>query len=189
MRPTLKKVLTESVREAVLLYNFFSVRYRISEGELITILPQQLVSISEISDDFSMTFFKVDKVMFLDIMSVLGKLTPAFFFYMRKNFYTRLGDNDIKRFLGYCRALDFRGNNDDPVFRNETILHLLRIYYWDHYVAFQKRTSSENYPLLNSHKERIAFKFAILVSEYCGRHRDVAFYVWGTERSVNESVG
>ena len=38
----------------------FSVRYRISEGELITILPQQLVSISEISDDFSMTFFKVD---------------------------------------------------------------------------------------------------------------------------------
>lgn len=94
----------------------FSVRYRISEGELITILPQQLVSISEISDDFSMTFFKVDKVMFLDIMSGLGKLTPAFFFYMRKNFYTRLGDNDIKRFLGYCRALDFRGNNDDPGF-------------------------------------------------------------------------
>lgn len=154
----------------------FSVRYRISEGELITILPQQLVSISEISDDFSMTFFKVDKVMFLDIMSGLGKLTPAFFLYMRKNFYTRLGDNDIKRFLGYCRALDFRGNNDDPVFRNETILHLLRIYYWDHYVAFQKRTSSENYPLLNSHKERIAFKFAMLVSEYCGTHRDVAFY-------------
>ena len=84
----------------------FSVRYRISEGELITILPQQLVSISEISDDFSMTFFKVDKVMFLDIMSGLGKLTPAFFFYMRKNFYTCLGDNDIKRFLGYCRALE-----------------------------------------------------------------------------------
>ncbi|MFR7875760.1 MAG: AraC family transcriptional regulator [Butyricimonas paravirosa] len=149
----------------------FSVRYRISEGELITILPQQLVSISEINDDFSMTFFKVDKVMFLDIMSGLGKLTPAFFFYMRKNFYTRLGDNDIKRFLGYCRALDFRGNNDDPVFRNETILHLLRIYYWDHYVAFQKNFF-ENYPLLNSHK-RNCFQIRH-VSEYCGTHRDVA---------------
>ena len=91
MRPTLKKVLTESVREAVLLYNFFSVRYRISEGELITILPQQLVSISEISDDFSMTFFKVDKVMFLDIMSVLGKLTPAFFFYNVRLYRFRSG--------------------------------------------------------------------------------------------------
>lgn len=154
----------------------FSVRYRISENELVTILPQQLVSISEISDDFSMTFFKVDNVMFLDIMSGLGKLTPVFFFYMRKNFHTRLSDNDIKRFLIYCQALDFRGNNNDPVFRRETILHLLRIYYWDHYVAFQKKTIQEKYPFLNSHKERIAFKFAMLVSEHYDTHREVAFY-------------
>lgn len=154
----------------------FSVRYRISENELVTVLPQQLVSIREISDDFSMTFFKVDKVMFLDVMSGLGKLTPAFFFYMRQNFYTRLIDNEIKRFLGYCRALDFRGNNDDPVFRRETILHLLRIYYWDHYVAFQKKITREGYPFLNSHKEKIAFRFAMLVSEYYDTHREVAFY-------------
>ena len=64
----------------------FSVRSPISENDIVTILPLQLVSIREVSDDFSMTFFKVDKGMFLDIMSGLGKITPDFFFYMRKNF-------------------------------------------------------------------------------------------------------
>ena len=154
----------------------FSIRYRISKNDLVTILPQQLVSISEVSDDFSMIFFKVDKEMFMDIMSGLGKLTPGFFFYMRKNFHTRLNDSETKRFLGYCRVIDFRGNNDDPVFRRETILHLLRIYYWDHYVAFQKKTDPDSTSFLNSHKEKIAFKFAMLVSEHYATQRTVAFY-------------
>ena len=86
MRSTLKKVLTEFVREAVAVIQLFSVRYRISEGELIAVLPQQLVSISEISDDFSMTFFKVDKVMFLDIISGLGKLSSCFFLLYAEEF-------------------------------------------------------------------------------------------------------
>lgn len=154
----------------------FSVAYRISVNDLVTVLPQQLVSISEISDDFSMTFFNVDKTMFLDIMSGLGKLTPGFFFYMRKNFCIRLSDKEAGRFLGYCRVLDFRGNNDDVAFRRETILHLLRIYYWDHYVAFRKKIGTDDLPALNSHKEKIACKFAVLVSEYYATQREVAFY-------------
>ena len=70
----------------------FSVRSPISENDIVTILPLQLVSIREVSDDFSMTFFKVDKEMFLDIMSGLGKITPDFFFYMRKNFLYSVND-------------------------------------------------------------------------------------------------
>ena len=154
----------------------FSVCQRISENDLVTILPQQLVSLYEVTDDFSMTFFKVDKVMFADIMSGLGKLTPAFFFYMRKNFHIHLSTHEVKRFLGYCRVLEFRRENDDPVFLRETILHLLRIYYWDHYVAFQRRTKPNDYSFINSNKEKIAFKFATLISEYYGTHREVAFY-------------
>lgn len=154
----------------------FSVRRQIVKNDLVTILPRQLASIHEISDDFSMTFFKVDKVMFLDIMSGLGKITPDFFFYMRKNFRYHLSDRETKRFLGFCRVIDFRDNNDDPVFRRETILHLLRIYYWDFYVYFQKKTSNRKNPLQNSNKENIAFKFAMLVFEHYMAHREVAFY-------------
>lgn len=64
----------------------FSVRSPISENDIVTILPLQLVSIREVSDDFSMTFFKVDKEMFLDIMSGLGKITPDFFLLYAEEF-------------------------------------------------------------------------------------------------------
>ena len=68
----------------------FSVSRQISKNDLVTVLPLQSVLIREVSPDFSMTFFKIDKTMFLDTMSSLGKITPDFFFYMRKNFQVRL---------------------------------------------------------------------------------------------------
>ena len=154
----------------------FSMRRQISKNDLVTILPFQLGSIHKVSDDFSMIFFKVDKVMFMDIMSSLGRITPDFFFHMRKNFQVPISVNEAKRFLGFCRAIDFRTNNDDPAFRRETILHLLRIYYWDFYVHFQKKTRKRNTPLLNSNKESIAMKFAMLVFENRETHREVAYY-------------
>ena len=150
-------------------------RRQISKNDLVTILPCQLASIHKVSDDFSMTFFKVDKVMFMDIMSSLGRITPDFFFHMRKDFQVPISVNEAKRFLGFCRAIDFRTNND-PAFRRETILHLLRIYYWDFYVHFQKKTRKRNTPLLNSNKESIAMKFAMLVFENRETHREVAYY-------------
>ena len=154
----------------------FSVRSPISENDIVTILPLQLVSIREVSDDFSMTFFKVDKEMFLDIMSGLGKITPDFFFYMRKNFLYSVNDVDRNRFLGFCRTIDLRGSNDDPVFLRETILHLLRIYYWDFYVLFQQTTSAKKRPFVNTNKENIAMRFAMLVGEHHKTRWEVAFY-------------
>lgn len=156
--------------------DLFSMRRQISKNDLVTILPFQLGSIHKVSDDFSMIFFKVDKVMFMDIMSSLGRITPDFFFHMRKNFQVPISVNEAKRILGFCRAIDFRTNNDDPAFRRETILHLLRIYYWDFYVHFQKKTRKRNTPLLNSNKESIAMKFAMLVFENRETHREVAYY-------------
>ena len=156
--------------------DLFSMQRQISKNDLVTILPFQLGSIHKVSDDFSMIFFKVDKVMFMDIMSSLGRITPDFFFHMRKNFQVPISVNEAKRFLGFCRAIDFRTNNDDPAFRRETILHLLRIYYWDFYVHFQKKTRKRNTPLLNSNKESIAMKFAMLVFENRETHREVAYY-------------
>ena len=156
--------------------DLFSMRRQISKNDLVTILPFQLGAIHKVRDDFSMIFFKVDKVMFMDIMSSLGRITPDFFFHMRKNFQVPISVNEAKRFLGFCRAIDFRTNNDDPAFRRETILHLLRIYYWDFYVHFQKKTRKRNTPLLNSNKESIAMKFAMLVFENRETHREVAYY-------------
>lgn len=156
---------------------FFSVSRQVSKNDLVTILPLQSVSVREVSPDFSMTFFKIDKTMFLDTMSSLGKITPDFFFYMRKNFQIRLNRSEVLRFLGFCRVIDFRNSSDDPAFRRETILHLLRIYYWDFYVHFQKTVNrGADLVPLNSNKESIAFRFAMLVYEHYKNHKEMAFY-------------
>ena len=154
----------------------FSSRHQIISNDLITILPLQRVSIYNISEDFSMIFFKVSKTTFMDIMSGLGKITPDFFFHMRKNFQYHLNNKEAKRCIGFCNVLDFRSNNDDPAFQRETILHLLRIYYWDMYVHFQKKTNNKKNPFLNSNKERIAFKFMMLIFEHHKTHREIGFY-------------
>lgn len=154
----------------------FSISRKIAPNDLITILPLQLVQMREVSDDFSMIFFKINKVMFLDVMSGLGKITPDFFFYMQKNFQIHLEDNDVKRFLAFCHMIDFRENNEDSFFWRETVLHLLRIYYWDFYVHFQKVTRGKKKPYLNSNKENIAFKFSMLAFEHFKTHREISFY-------------
>lgn len=155
----------------------FSNHRRISRNDLVTILPMQSVSICKMSPDFAMTFFKIDKTTFLDVMSSLGKITPDFFFYMRRNFLFRLNRNDVARFMGFCRVIDFRNSNDDPYFHRETVLHLLRIYYWDYYVTFRKTADRMAKPVpLNSNKENIALRFAMLVHEHYKEHKDMAFY-------------
>lgn len=155
----------------------FSVSRQISRNDLVTILPMQSVSIREVSPDFSMTYFKIDKTMFLDIMSSLGKVTPGFFFFMRNNFQIELNRSQVLRFRSFCRVIDFRSNTDDPFFHRETILHLLRIYFWDYYVYFQKTANQHTAPVpLNSNKENIALRFAMLVNEHYKKHKEMAFY-------------
>ncbi|SHE29919.1 AraC-type DNA-binding protein [Bacteroides faecichinchillae] len=154
----------------------FSVSHRISPNDIVTVLPLQLASIREISDDFSMIFFKFDKVLFIDIMSSLGKITPDFFFYMRKNFRYHLTNGEAQRFLSFCDIIRFRNSSDDPAFRDETILHLLRIYFWDFYVSFLKANNNDNNSFTNSNKENIAIKFAMLVAEHYRNHREISFY-------------
>ncbi len=155
----------------------FSYRRRIYKNDLVTVIPLQSASICEKSPDFAMTFFKIDKATFLDVMSGLGKISPEFFFYMRRNFLFRLNRNEVARFLGFCRVIDFRNINDDPYFHRETVLHLLRLYYWDYYVNFRKSADLMKKPLpLNSNKENIALRFAILVYENYKEHKEMSFY-------------
>lgn len=153
----------------------FSVSYRIAQNDLINILPMQLVAIREKSDDFLITYFSVSKVMFIDIMSNIGKITLDFFFFMRKNFHYHLKESEVRRFLGFCGIVDYRNNNDDPRFRREIIICLLRVYYWGFYIYYYKKRDQQR-RIPRSRKEDIASRFAFLVAEHCKKHRKISFY-------------
>ena len=153
----------------------FSVSRRISKNDLVTVLPLQSVLIREVSPDFSMTFFKIDKTMFLDTMSSLGKITPDFFFYMRKNFSTPLYDEECQRFIHFCNILIFRINLPRNLFRRESIMQLLRVFYWDIYVAYKRNPKAAEL-VKYTRKEKLLFDFFCLVIEFHTVSRDVAFY-------------
>lgn len=55
-------------------------KFLVDTSDLITIFPYQLASITEISTDFAVIFFKVPKKLFMDTINGLGRLTLDYFF-------------------------------------------------------------------------------------------------------------
>lgn len=157
------------------LLEVFTTSYRISKNDLVVILPLQLVSIRDISEDFSLNFFRIGKHMFLDVMSGLCKMTPDFFFYMRRNFRYALTDAEVRRFLHFCNLIEFRLEKVQAIYRKETALHLFRVFYWDFYLHYKDNCEREK-SVRFSNKESIAFRFTMLITEHHKEHRDVAFY-------------
>lgn len=113
--------------------------------------------------------------MFMDIMSGLCRMTPDFFFYMRKNFRFRLCEGEVQRFLHFCGLINYRVNKQKNIYRKETTLQLLRIFYWDIYIYYKEDIQGQK-TFRFSNKESIAFEFAMLVIEHHKTSREVAFY-------------
>lgn len=155
--------------------DIFSNKRRIVKNDLVVVFPYQLTRITDISDDFKMLFFKVPKALFMDTLSGMCRLTPNFFFYMRRHFTFRLNEAESERFIHFCHMLKFRMGSSSSLFRRETIMHLLRVFYWDIYINFKNDPEAIK-TLRYSHKEEVAFKFFCLVMEHHAENREVAFY-------------
>lgn len=54
-------------------------------NELVILLPGQLVSIYETSQDFKISAFSVSQSLFNDVLSGIHRFSPHFFIYMRKS--------------------------------------------------------------------------------------------------------
>lgn len=157
------------------IFNVFGYKQQIIKNDLVVILPFQLASVTEISDDFSMIFLKVPKILFIDTMSGVCRPTLDFFFYMRKYFSTPLSDNECQRFIHFCHILNYRINLPRNFYRRESIMQLLRVFYWDIYVAY-KRDSKATETIKYTRKEKMLSDFLYLVIEFHTTSRDVAFY-------------
>ena len=153
----------------------YSRSQHIEKNDLVVILPLQLVSITDVSEDFKITFFNIDREMFSDTMSGLCRMTPDFYMYMRDKFKRTLDESYSKRFLYLCDMIDLRTRETPPEFKRESIIHLLRIFYWEIYMRYKSDKSKQS-SYHFSHKENIVFRFSMLVIEHHKEHKDVAFY-------------
>lgn len=153
----------------------FNTRFRIAPGMVITLLPWQLVSIKEISSEFRLTFFRVSLDMFTDSLSSLWRLTPDFFIYMRKHIVSEPNEGLIPRFLNFCDLLDYRARLVPVNCRRESIMQLLRVYYWDVYTVYINDPLAKK-NVKYSRKEEYAFRFMRLIIEEHSPNLDVAHY-------------
>jgi AraC-like DNA-binding protein len=156
-------------------FSVFSNKRKVIKNDLITIFPYQLACATDFSEDFSMTFLKVPKKMFLDTICGTYRPTLEYFFYMRKNFSLPLCEEECDRFIHFCYILSFRIDLPCSYFRRESIMNLLKVFFWDMYVSYKNSPQSEK-PIRYTHKEKKMFDFFCLVIEYHTVSRDVAFY-------------
>lgn len=151
----------------------FDNKFRILPEMVITLLPWQLVSIKEISEDFRLTFFRVSQDMFADSLSSLWRLRPGFFFYMGKHIVSEPKEGNIRRFLSFCDLLDYRAKYVLN-YPRESIMQLLRVYYWDLYVIYINDPGERK--TRYTYKEELAFQFAQLIVEEHSPNKDVTDY-------------
>lgn len=149
-------------------------RFRITPGMVVTLLPWQLVSVREVSDDFRMTYFTLSRTLFMDTLSGLWRLRPGFFFYMSRHIASDPDPENIRRFLNYCDLLTYWHANAPQSCRRETIMQFLRIYYWCVYTVYIDDPAAVKSRY--THKEELAFRFIQLIIEEHSPDKNVAYY-------------
>ena len=71
------------------------------DNELVILLPGQLVSIYETSQDFKINAFSVSQSLFNDVLSGIHRFSPHFFIYMRTHFHYKLMESESINFENY----------------------------------------------------------------------------------------
>lgn len=147
---------------------------RIRPDVIFTLIPWQLVSIRNASDDFSVRFCRVSKEMSTDSLSTLWMITPDYFSYMHRNFATEPNTENRQRFMSFLDNLVLWENKTPFSWRRETIMQFLRLYYWTAY-AFYLDDPDTRRPKY-SRKEELTFDFIRLVVENHSVDKEVSCY-------------
>lgn len=154
--------------------DIFSVRRRVSKDDLVVVIPHMFAVLSEKSDDFAMLFFKTSYTLFMDVLSGMCRPTLDFFFYMRQHYVFTLVESEVERFRNFVHALACKAGSETGHIRRESVILLLRVFYWDIFVQFKKEAVRGG--IRYGHKEELVYKFLNLVTEHYSTNREVSFY-------------
>lgn len=64
-----------------------------------------------------------------------------FFFYMRQHYVFTLVESEVERFRNFVHALACKAGSETGHIRRESVILLLRVFYWDIFVQFKRRRS------------------------------------------------
>lgn len=152
----------------------FNCKSKFMPGMVATLIPWQLVSICDVSDDFQVLFYRASMGMFTDSLSSLWRLTPEFFTYMRSHIASPPDMENIRRFRSFCDLLSYWNEYAPEPCRRESVMQLLRVHLWNVYAIYvcDPQVEKVNY----SRKEEVAFNFMRLIIEEHAQDKDVPYY-------------
>ena len=147
---------------------------QLGENEMILLLPGQLVSLNEISDDFVVNGLMVTKKFFDDILSGIPRFSPYFFFYMRSHYCYPLTRNKVDKLETFFRLIKEKILSRSSL-RYESIIVLFRYFFLEIYNNYQNQTAQESTES-DTRKEELANRFFNLLMDNYRENRGVAYY-------------
>lgn len=152
----------------------FDHKCRIEPDMVVTLIPWQLVSISDVSDDFRILFYRASQEMFTDSLSSLWRLTPEYFFYMRQHIASERMEGHNRRFQSFCDLLSYWAHHAPEPCRRESIMQLLRVQFWNIYALYVCDPTAKK--VIYSRREELAFRFMRMIIEEHSYEKDVIYY-------------
>lgn len=155
--------------------NVYLHELHLTAGQLLVLLPGELVSIKEKSEDFEMDYFLVSQTMINDTLDGIPHISPFFFMHMRRKYYYVLSDCERRRYSDYFRLVYDREEPIDNLYMREYLINILRLFYLDLYNNYNTNILS----VISSsaaRKEKLTYDFFLLLMEHCRENREIAFY-------------
>lgn len=146
-----------------------------TKGELVVIFPGQLVSLSEISQDFTVSYFSLSLNLYNDVLSGIRRFSPHFFFYMRSHYHYKLSDLETSKYINFFQLIYSKVNAPENLYRKDSIVLLMRIFYLDLYNIY-KVNSHTGKQTFDNHKKELTHGFFLLIMKFYKENRSVAFY-------------
>lgn len=147
--------------------------YKMSEGMMAIVLPDQIVQRGERSDDFSGLFIAVSNGFIEGVLPTMQQLFPLFFL-IRERPCVSLTPEEVQSFREYHSFLWSKVKLKDHRFRTEITQGLLVALFYEVYNIYQGHSVQERIP--KSRKEDLFERFLRYISESYKEERSVAFY-------------
>lgn len=162
--------------EGYLVMEIFQSDYLITKGNLIVVLPGQVLSLKEKSPDLKVSYFHISQSLINDVLSGVSRLSPLFFIHMRKRYLYNLTDDEFLRYFSYYNLIDSKLKEYNKQYHREYVVDTLKLFYLDLYGNYESTILSISPNATDNRKEKLTYDFFLLIMDNYKKEREVAFY-------------
>ncbi len=151
--------------------NIDSFRYNLEAGTKITVFPQQVIEIIEVSNDFKIMYFTCST----DILSkILFRFPPEFEMFLKDIPTYKVSDTKFIQDTKIIEALEEKKNDVNNICRKDLIFNMIHCFFLELYNRVSQKLNS--IPLKQNRKMEIIIDFQNLLKEQYHQQREVRFY-------------